>query len=253
MEIAGSAAIVTGGASGLGAATVRKLANSGMRVVVVDLQDDLGSRVAAEVDGEFVHADVTDSDEVREAAQTAVDLAPLRVLVNCAGIAPPQRTVNRDGSPHDLGLFAAVVTVNLIGTFNCIRLAAAEMVKTEPMGDNERGAIVNTASVAAFDGQIGQAAYSSSKGGIVGMTLPVARDLASAGIRVNTIAPGIMDTPLLAGLPEPARVSLADQVLHPKRLGLPEEFASLAHLLVTHSYMNGETIRMDGGIRMTPK
>ena len=253
MEIAGSAAIVTGGASGLGAATVRKLADSGMRVVVVDLQDDLGGRVAAEVSGAFVHADVTNSDEVQAAIDAAVAVAPLRVLVNCAGIGPPQRTITRDGSPHDLGLFTTLVNINLIGTFNCIRLAAAEMVKTEPMADNERGAIVNTASVAAFDGQIGQAAYSSSKGGIVGMTLPVARDLASAGIRVNTIAPGIMDTPLLAGLPEPARISLAEQVLHPKRLGFPDEFAALAHLLVTHSYINGETIRMDGGIRMAPK
>jgi len=253
MDIAGSAAIVTGGASGLGAATVRRLAASGMHVVIVDLQDDPGEQVAGEVDGAYVHADVTNDDEVQAAVDTAMEISPLRVLVNCAGIGPPSRTVNRDGSPHDLGSFATLININLVGTFNCIRLAAAAMVTTEPMEDNERGCIVNTASVAAFDGQIGQAAYSASKGGIVGMTLPVARDLASAGIRVNTIAPGIIDTPLLAGLPEAARASLGQQVLHPKRLGTPNEFAALVHLLVTHSYMNAETIRMDGGIRMTPK
>ena len=253
MDIAGSSAIVTGGASGLGAATARRLAASGMRVVVVDLQDSLGDEVAGEVGGAYVHADVTDEDEVQVAVEAAAEMAPLRVLVNCAGIGPPQRTLNRDGSPHDLELFATLININLIGTFNCIRLAAVVMADTEPMADNERGAIVNTASVAAFDGQIGQAAYSASKGGIVGMTLPVARDLASRGIRVNTIAPGIIDTPLLAGLPEPARISLGQQVLHPKRLGLPNEFAELAHHLVTHSYINAETIRMDGGIRMGPK
>ncbi len=253
MDIAGSAAIVTGGASGLGAATVRRLAASGMQVVIVDLQDDPGEQVAGEVNGAYVHADVTNDDEVQAAVDAAMEISPLRVLVNCAGIGPPSRTVNRDGSPHDLGSFATLININLVGTFNCIRLAAAAMVTTEPMEDNERGCIVNTASVAAFDGQIGQAAYSASKGGIVGMTLPVARDLASAGIRVNTIAPGIIDTPLLAGLPEAARASLGQQVLHPKRLGTPNEFAALVHLLVTHSYMNAETIRMDGGIRMTPK
>ena len=253
MDIAGSAAIVTGGASGLGAATARKLANAGVSVVVIDLQDDLGEQVATEVGGAFVHADVTKPDDVQAAVDTASEIAPLRVLINCAGIGPPQRTINRDGTPHDLEQFAMLININLIGTFNCIRLAAAAMVATEPMADNERGAIVNTASVAAFDGQIGQAAYSASKGGIVGMTLPIARDLASSGVRVNTIAPGIIDTPLLAGLPEPARLSLSQQVLHPKRLGMPDEYAALAHHLVTHSYMNGETIRMDGGIRMGPK
>jgi len=184
---------------------------------------------------------------------TAGEMAPLRVLINCAGIGPPQRTVNRDGSPHDFDLFKRIININLVGTFNCIRLAAAAMSNVEPMKDGERGAIVSTASVAAFDGQIGQVAYSASKGGVAGMTLPIARDLASRGIRVNTIAPGIIDTPLLAGLPEPARVSLGQQVLHPQRLGRPDEYASLAHFLVTHSYLNGETIRMDGGIRMAPK
>ena len=253
MDISGAAAIVTGGASGLGAATVRKLAGSGMKVVVLDLQDDLGEQVASEVNGAYVHADVTDSDEVQAAVDAAAEMAPLRVLVNCAGIGPPQRTLNRDGSPHDLGHFQKLININLVGTFNCIRLAAVAIAATDEMEDGERGAIVNTASVAAFDGQIGQAAYSASKGGVVGMTLPVARDLASRGIRVNTIAPGIIDTPLLAGLPEPARISLGQQVLHPKRLGRPDEYADLAHHLITHSYINGETIRMDGGIRMGPK
>jgi NAD(P)-dependent dehydrogenase (short-subunit alcohol dehydrogenase family) len=253
MEIAGAAAIVTGGASGLGAATVRRLAGAGMRVVVVDVQDEAGDEVAAAVDGAYVHADVTSEEEVAAAVSMAGAMAPLRVLVNCAGIGPPQRTITRDGTPHDLADFETVIRVNLVGTFNCIRLAAAAMATTEPLADGSRGAIVNTASVAAFDGQVGQAAYAASKGGVVGMTLPVARDLASRGIRVNTIAPGIMDTPMLAGLPEKARQSLGQQVLNPQRLGTPEEYAELAFLLVTHGYMNAETIRMDGGIRMTPK
>jgi NAD(P)-dependent dehydrogenase (short-subunit alcohol dehydrogenase family) len=253
MEIRGAAAIVTGGASGLGAATAHLLAAHGMNVVVADVQDARGEDVADHVSGMFVHTDVTDADQVGAAVRAAAELGPLRALVNCAGIGPPQRTIDRDGQPHDLGHFEAVVRINLVGTFNCIRLAAAEMVRTEPLADGERGAIVNTASVAAFDGQIGQAAYAASKGGIVGMTLPVARDLASRGVRVNTIAPGIIDTPLLAGLPEEAKASLGTQVLHPKRLGRPEEFAEMALFLITHSYMNGETIRMDGGIRMAPK
>ncbi len=180
-------------------------------------------------------------------------MGPLRSVVNCAGIGLAERTVDRDGAPHPLDRFEKVVSVNLIGTFNVIRLAAAEMARTEPLEHGERGAIVNTASVAAFDGQIGQAAYSASKGGIVGMTLPIARDLAALKIRVNTIAPGIIDTPLLAGLPEEARESLGQQVPFPKRLGTPAEYAELAHLLISHGYMNGETIRMDGAIRMAPK
>lgn len=253
MELAGVAAIVTGGASGLGAATARRLAGAGAKVVIADLQDEKGEALADHVKGAFVHADVTDSDQVAKIVAVAVESGPLRALVNCAGIGPPARTLNRDGSPHDLAHFRTVVEINLIGTFNTIRLAAVEMAKTEPLDDGLRGAIVNTASVAAFDGQIGQAAYSASKGGIVGMTLPIARDLSSVGIRVNTIAPGIIDTPLLAGLPEPARESLGQQVLFPKRLGHPDEFAELAYLLLTHDYMNAETIRMDGGIRMAPK
>ncbi|MDJ0959702.1 MAG: SDR family oxidoreductase [Acidimicrobiia bacterium] len=253
MDIAGASAIVTGGASGLGAATARKLAAAGMNVVIADLQDELGDAVAREVNGAFVHTDVTNSDEVQAAVDAAMEMAPLRVLVNCAGIGPPARTLNREGEPHDLGHYEKVIRINLAGTFNCIRLAAAAMASTEPLADGERGAIVNTASVAAYDGQIGQAAYSSSKGGVVGMTLPVARDLSSIGVRVNTIAPGIMDTPMLAGLPDKAKESLGQQVLFPKRLGTVEEYADLAYLLITHSYMNGESIRMDGGIRMAPK
>lgn len=253
MDIAGASAIVTGGASGLGAATARKLAAGGMKVVIADLQDELGEAVAREVNGAFVHTDVTNSDEVQTAVDAAMEMAPLRALVNCAGIGPPARTLNRDGEPHDFGHYETVIRINLMGTFNCIRLAAAAMATTEPLADGERGAIVNTASVAAYDGQIGQAAYASSKGGVVGMTLPVARDLSSIGVRVNTIAPGIMDTPMLAGLPEKAKESLGQQVLFPKRLGTVEEYADLAYLLIAHSYMNGESIRMDGGIRMAPK
>ena len=253
MDIAGSSSIITGGASGLGAATARRLAADGVGVVVVDLQDDLGAAVADQVGGAYVHADVTDAAQIQAAVDAAVAMAPLRILVNCAGIAPPSRTLNRDGEPHDLRLFERVIEINLIGSFNCIRLASAAMAQTDPLEDGERGAIVNTASVAAFDGQVGQAAYAASKGGIVGMTLPVARDLSSIGVRVNTIAPGIMDTPMLAGLPEAAKESLGQQVLHPKRLGATNEYAATAHFLITNSYMNGETVRMDGGIRMAPK
>ncbi len=253
MDLNDTSAIVTGGASGLGAATARRLAVDGARVVVVDLQDDLGDALATEIGGAFVHANVTDRDQVQAAVDVAVDMGPVRVLVSCAGIAPPARTIDRDGVPHDLAAFQNVIAVNLVGTFNAIRLTASAMARNEPDRSGDRGAIVNTASVAAFDGQIGQAAYSASKGGVVGMTLPIARDLASRSIRVNTIAPGIMDTPMLAGLPEAARHSLGQQVLYPQRLGTPEEYAELAHFLLTHGYMNGETIRMDGGIRMAPR
>jgi NAD(P)-dependent dehydrogenase (short-subunit alcohol dehydrogenase family) len=254
MELQGSSAIVTGGASGLGAATVRRLTEAGARVVILDLNVEMGERLASESGGAFIAADVTSDEQVQAAVEAASEMGPLRALVSCAGIGSVARTVNRDGTAHDLGYFEKVIAINLVGTFNCIRLAAAAMSATEPVDEHgSRGAIVNTASVAAFDGQIGQAAYSASKGGIVGMTLPIARDLSTAGIRVNTIAPGIIDTPLLAGLPDPARQSLAEQVLFPKRLGAPADYAELAHLLLTHDYMNGETIRMDGGIRMGPK
>jgi NAD(P)-dependent dehydrogenase (short-subunit alcohol dehydrogenase family) len=252
MQLDGASAIVTGGASGLGGATSRKLAASGAHVVIVDLNEELGEAMASEMNGAFVKADVREPAQVQVAVDTAVEMGPLRVLVNCAGVGNPGRTLNRDGEPLDLDAWNFVVSINLTGTFNCIRLAAAAMANNE-VSEGDRGAIVNTASVAAYDGQIGQAAYSASKGGIVGMTLPIARDLSAINVRVNTIAPGIIDTPLLAGLPEPARESLGQQVLHPKRLGLPEEYAELAYLLITHGYMNAESIRMDGGIRMAPK
>ncbi|CAN5299076.1 SDR family oxidoreductase [soil metagenome] len=253
MLLNGMSAIVTGGASGLGAATARRLATDGAKVVLVDLQVEAGEATAAEIGGVYVHADVTDPDQVRAAVDAAVEMGSLRALVNCAGIGTAAKTVDREGNPHDLAQFTRVVSINLIGSFNCIRLAAAAMTRNEPDPAGERGAIVNTASVAAFDGQVGQAAYSASKGGVVGMTLPIARDLAQSGIRVNTIAPGIMDTPMLAGLPEAARESLGHQVLNPPRLGTPDEFAALVHFLLTHGYMNAETVRMDGGIRMAPR
>jgi NAD(P)-dependent dehydrogenase (short-subunit alcohol dehydrogenase family) len=253
VDLQGAVGLVTGGASGLGAATARRLAMAGAKVMVVDVQDQKGEEVAAAVGGAYLRADVTDAEEVQAAVDAAAEAGELRAIVNCAGIGPPARTLNRDGSPHDLEHFRTVIEINLVGTFNVIRLGAAAMARTEPLAGGQRGAIVNTASVAAFDGQIGQAAYSASKGGVVGMTLPVARDLSAVGIRVNTIAPGIIDTPLLAGLPEPARESLGQQVLFPKRLGTPQEYAELAHFLLTHDYMNAETVRMDGGIRMAPK
>lgn len=254
MQLRDTSAVVTGGASGLGAATARRLAAAGAKVVVGDLNADAGEAVAEEIGGAFVVTDVTKPDDVAAAVDVASEMGPLRSLVNCAGIGWVGRTLNRDGSAHELDAFATVVAVNLTGTFNCIRLAAAAMAKLDPVDEHgSRGAIVNTASVAAFDGQIGQAAYSASKGGVAGMTLPIARDLSSVGIRVNTIAPGIIDTAMLAALPEEAKASLGQQVLFPKRLGRPEEYAALAEFLITHDYMNGETIRMDGGIRMAPK
>ena len=258
MDLNGISAIVTGGGSGLGEATVRLLASRGARVVVLDMQDDKGQAVAKDVNGVFVHADVTDVDQVTEAVEAAKDLGPLRALVTAAGIGMAMRTVGRDGeysSAHDLNVFKKVVEVNLVGTFNCIRLAATAMSQTEPLADNERGAIVTVASVAAFDGQIGQASYSASKGGVVGMTLPVARDLSAAGIRLNTIAPGLVDTPIYGEGPdsEAFKAKLGESVLFPKRLGVPEELASMVVECLTNSYMNAEVIRVDGGIRMPPK
>ncbi len=254
MDLNSISALVTGGASGLGAATSRQLAAAGARVLIADLNVESGEELATEINGAFVRVDVTDPVMVKGAVDAAVEMGPLRALVNCAGIGWAGRTLERDGTPHDLDLFAKVVGINLVGTFNAIRIAASAMAATDPFDANGgRGAIVNTASVAAFDGQIGQAAYSASKGGVVGMTLPIARDLSSVGIRVNTIAPGIMDTPMLAGLPEPARQSLGEQVLFPKRLGTPDEYAGIAVFLLGHDYMNAETVRMDGGIRMAPK
>jgi NAD(P)-dependent dehydrogenase (short-subunit alcohol dehydrogenase family) len=260
MDIAGASAIVTGGASGLGEATARKLAERGARVVVVDLphQEEKAKEVLAATGGVFAPTDVTDEEQVIAAVEAAKELGPVRVLVNCAGIGWPQRTIGKDGqygSAHGLDIFTKVVQINLIGTFNCIRLAATAISQTEPLADDERGAIVNTASVAAYDGQIGQAAYSASKGGVVGMTLPIARDLAAVGIRVNTIAPGFIDTPIY-GSGEGAdafKARLAPNLLFPARFGHADEFASLAVELVTNSYMNGESIRCDGGVRMPPK
>lgn len=258
MDIQGSSAIVTGGASGLGEATVRLLAERGARVVVLDMNDEKGQELAKETGGVFAHADVTSTEEVIAAIEAAKEMGPLRSLVNCAGIGWATRTIGRDGSydsAHDLEVYKKVININLVGTFNCVRLAASAMSLNEPQVDNERGAIVNVASLAAFDGQIGQAAYSSSKGGVVGMTLPVARDLAVVGVRVNTIAPGLIDTPIygFGGNAEEFKAKLKKDVLFPDRLGYPSEFASLAVELLTNSYMNAETIRFDGGARLAPK
>jgi len=251
MRIDGCSAIVTGGASGLGLATATELSKAGAHVVIVDLPSSAGADRAAELSGSFAPTDVTDESAVQSAVDAATAQAPLRVVVNCAGIATAEKTIGKHGV-MPLDHFARVVQVNLVGTFNVIRLAANAMVTNEPV-DGDRGVIVNTASVAAFDGQIGQAAYSASKGGVVGMTLPIARDLSSAGIRVCTIAPGIMRTPMMAGLPEPAQESLAKQVPHPARLGAAEEYAALARHIVENGYLNGEVIRLDGAIRMAPR
>ena len=258
MEVEGVSAVVTGGASGLGAATVRALAAGGAAVVVLDVDDEHGAAVAAEVGGTYARADVTDEHQVRAAVETADSLGPLRVLVNCAGIGAAMRTIGRDGgfdSAHRLDLFRRVVEVNLIGTFNCTRLAASAISRTQPLADGQRGVVVSTASIAAYDGQIGQAAYSASKGGIVGLTLPVARDLAVVGIRVNTIAPGLVDTPIYDVFPDPAefKEQLRRDVLYPPRLGRAEEFASLVMEMVRNDYFNAEVVRLDGGARLQPK
>jgi NAD(P)-dependent dehydrogenase (short-subunit alcohol dehydrogenase family) len=250
------AAVVTGGASGLGAATTRALTAAGVAVSVLDLNEEAGQALAAELGGHttFVRTDVTDEASVQAAiADAAGKGRPLRIAVNCAGIAHAARVLGRDGSPHELGGFTRTVAVNLIGTFNVLRLAAEAMARTEPDEDGERGVVVNTASIAAYDGQIGQIAYAASKGGIVGLTLPAARDLSSVGVRVCTIAPGLVDTPLLASLPEEARTALAAGIPFPKRLGRPEDFAELALDIVRHGYLNGEVIRMDGALRMAPR
>jgi NAD(P)-dependent dehydrogenase (short-subunit alcohol dehydrogenase family) len=255
MQIKGAAAIVSGGASGLGEATARRLALGGADVTVLDFNADKGEALAKELGGacKFVKADVTAADQVAEAVALATERSPLRIAVNCAGTGDALRTVGRDGSPHSLDRFLRVININLVGTFNTMTHAAAAMSRSEPTDDNERGVIVNTASVAAFDGQIGQLAYSASKGGVVGMTLPAARDLSAIGVRVCTIAPGLMDTPLLGLLPDDAKAALGSGVLFPKRLGVPEEFAALALHIVENGYLNGEVIRLDGGLRMPPK
>ena len=255
MQISNATAVITGGASGLGRATAERLLAGGGRVVLLDLARSAGADVAKEL-GEralFAPAGVTSAEDVAAGLEAAVArFGALHVLVNCAGIGAADKTFGKRGAA-DLAGFARVIQVNLIGTFNCIRLAAAHMAKNAPNAEGERGVIVNTASVAAFDGQIGQAAYSASKGGIVGMTLPIARDLAELGIRVCTIAPGLFDTPLLAGLPEPARMSLGKQVPFPPRLGRPAEYGALAAHIVENAMLNGETIRLDGAIRMQPR
>jgi NAD(P)-dependent dehydrogenase (short-subunit alcohol dehydrogenase family) len=254
VDVAGKTALITGGASGLGNATARVLGDAGANVVLVDLPSSGGRARADELGGaaEFAPADVTDPDAVQAAIDVAVErFGGLHVAVNCAGIAPAQRTVGREG-PHDLDVFARTVQVNLIGTFNVTRLAAARMADQEPEG-GERGVIVNTASIAAFDGQTGQAAYAASKAGVVGMTLPVARDLARQQIRVVAIAPGTFDTPMLAGLPEEARAALADDIPHPHRLGDPSEYGLLVQQIVANPYLNGEVIRLDGALRMKPR
>ncbi len=254
MKIAGSVALVTGGASGLGEATVRKLVSQGGRAVIVDLNADRGKKLAAELGdaATYAQADVSNADEVQAAVDQAASMGTLRAAISCAGIGFGMRTIGKDGTPHDLGVFQKVISVNLIGTFNVLRLAASAMAKNEPE-DGERGVVINTASVAAFDGQIGQVAYSASKGGIVGLTLPAARDLSKAQIRVMTIAPGTFDTPLLATLPDDMRAALAATIPHPSRLGRPEEFGALACHIVENSYLNGEVIRLDGSIRMAPR
>jgi NAD(P)-dependent dehydrogenase (short-subunit alcohol dehydrogenase family) len=254
VNIDGSVAVVTGGASGLGLATARRLVKAGARAVLVDLPTSNGEEAAAGLGGAavFAPADVTDDAAVGSALDAAAELGDLRVLVNCAGIGTPSRVLSRDGSAQPLDPYVKVLQVNLIGTYNMIRLAAERMVRVEPVGE-ERGVIVNTASVAAYDGQIGQAAYSASKGGIVGMTLPIARDLAQHRIRVMTIAPGLFNTPMLAGLPEEARNSLGGQVPHPSRLGEPDEYGALVEHIVANPMLNGEVIRLDGAIRMAPR
>jgi len=256
MNLEGSSSVVTGGASGIGEASARQLASAGSRVVIADLNDDRGQAVATELGGLFVHCDVTSTDDADTAVAAASEMGPLRALVNSAGLGHPGRTISRDNEPMDLMKFEFVIRVNLIGSFNVLSRAAAAMARTEPLDqDGQRGAVVNMASVAAFDGQIGQAAYSASKGGIVGMTLPIARDLAVAGIRVNTIAPGLIDTPIYGeGEQSDAfKAHLGQSVLFPMRLGSAEELAYMVMELITNPYMNGEVIRVDGGIRMPPK
>ena len=253
MQIRNSIFLITGGASGLGAATAQMAAANGAKVVIADLQADLGEKLAKEIGGKYCRCDVTSEADGKAAVEAAVKaMGGLHVLVNCAGIGVAERTIGKE-APHDLARFTKVIGINLIGTFNMIRLAADAMAKAGPNAAGERGVIINTASVAAFDGQIGQAAYSASKGGVVGMTLPIARDLSRNGIRVVTIAPGLFLTPMLLGLPKEAQDSLGKQVPFPSRLGKPEEYASLAKQIVENEMLNGETIRLDGAIRMAPK
>ena len=247
MEIKGALAFVTGGASGLGEATARRLHAQGAAVAIVDKNAELGSRAR------YIETDVTSGESVQAALDAAADMGPLHITVNCAGSGMAGRTINKDGSPHDLSVYEWVIKLNLIGTFNVASRASAVMSRTEPDADGERGVIVNTASIAAFDGQIGQVAYSSSKGGVVGMTLPMARDLAVVGIRVMTIAPGSFETPIFGFVPDAMKEGLASIVPFPTRMGEPDEFAQLVQHIVENRYLNGETIRIDGAVRFPPK
>jgi len=260
MELNGTSAIVTGAASGLGEATARELARAGAYVVVADLNEDRGKEVAADIGGHFARTDVTDEESVRTAVAAAADGRPLRVAVSCAGIGWAERTVNREGAPHGLASFQKVIAVNLTGTFNLMRLAAAAIAQTAPAdADGQRGVIINTSSVAGIEGQTGQLAYSASKGGIIGMTVPAARDLSVIGVRVNTICPGVIHTPIyksIAGTGRDAEeflARLASPVVFPKRLGRPDEFGHLVRALIENDYMNAEVVRFDGGIRFQPK
>jgi NAD(P)-dependent dehydrogenase (short-subunit alcohol dehydrogenase family) len=252
MEISGKVFIVTGAASGLGEGTARMLVANGAKVVLADLQEERGQAIAAELGQAFVRCDVTQEADGRRVVEAATRLGKLMGLVNCAGIAPAARTVGKTG-PHALDLFSKVVTINLIGSFNMIRLAAEAMSANEPEATGERGVLISTASVAAYDGQIGQAAYAASKGGVVGMTLPIARDLAKTGIRNMTIAPGIFGTPMLFGMPQEVQDALAASVPFPSRLGTPADYAKLVHQIVTNEMLNGEVIRLDGAIRLAPR
>ena len=256
MDIAGHTAIVTGGGSGLGEATVRAIVAAGGNAVILDLAKSQGAQIAEELGKQAVYAEtnITKEDQVTDALDTAVDqFGSIEIAVNCAGIGSAGRTIGKQNEPFSLDLFRLTIEINLIGTFNVIRLAAARMNENTPNSDGERGVIINTASVAAFDGQIGQCAYSASKGGVVGMTLPIARDLSRHGIRVMTIAPGLFETPMLMGLPEPAREALGASIPFPSRLGRPPEYASLACQIIENPMLNGEVIRLDGAIRMPPK
>lgn len=256
VNLEGSSSIVTGGASGIGEATARQLAEAGSKVVIADLNEERGSQIAKEIGGVFVKCDVTKTEDADAAVAAACELGPLRACVNSAGIGMPMRTINRDNEPMPLEKFDLIIKINLIGTFNVLSRAAAAMAKTEPMdADGSRGAIVNLASCAAFDGQIGQASYSASKAGVAGMTLPIARDLSSSGIRVNTVAPGLIDTPIYGEgeQAEAFKAHLGQSVLFPKRLGNGEELAFTVMECITNPYLNAEVIRLDGGIRMPPK
>lgn len=252
MEIANKVFIVTGGASGLGAGTAKMLASQGAKVVIADVQDEQGEKFATEAGLSYVHCDVTKEDDAQKVIDVAKQLGPIFGLVNCAGIAPAQKTAGSKG-PHALDLFKKVIEINLIGSFNMIRLVAQSMLENQPEPTGERGVLINTASIAAFEGQMGQAAYSASKGGVAGMTLPIARDLARSGIRCVTIAPGIFATPMMFGMPQEVQDSLAADIPFPSRLGKPEDYAKLVHSIITNEMINGETIRLDGAIRMQPR